>query len=156
MRVAFFALFTTAILPGCGSGTQGCTVDVIAAADVAGLNVTDCGDFTSGSAAYTDAAMATAQSCVLGAVNGGSAFRLSYDATDSNGKTTGLRAAFTGAVIPTGLSLRSYAGSGSGISELVSGRSCTTVTATTSCTPRVGVPCLTCGGDDPDTLVCRG
>jgi hypothetical protein len=158
MRFACFALAATtaAAMVGCGSGLGSCTVDDIAQADGVGLTVTECGDFTLGTAAYTDAAMQAAQTCVLSAVSGGSAFRLSYDAADETGQVNGLRAAYTGAVMPAGLALRNYAGSGSGRSALVSGRTCTTVTATADCTPQVGVSCLSCASDDPGALVCRG
>jgi hypothetical protein len=158
MRFACFALAATtaAALAGCGSGSASCTVDAIAQADGVGLTVTECGDFTLGSAAYTDAAMQAAQTCVLSAVGGGSAFRLSYDAADETRQVNGLRAAYTGVVTPAGLALRNYAGSGSGLGVLVSGRTCTMVTATPNCTPEVGVPCLSCAGDDLGAIVCRG
>jgi hypothetical protein len=140
---------------GCSGGEPSCAVEQFVDAAVQGQNPTDCGTFELGSALYTDEAMHAAQLCVLNAIARGSAFRLVYDAAQP-----GIKGAFSGRA--GGTQLRSYAAegrfgdAGSDFTPQASGRSCERVVETPSCSPKVGLPCLTCENPGQASLLCTG
>lgn len=149
------------LLGACGTPTSktACSIDQLATADVSLVNYADCGTFDRASPNYTDEAMLAAQLCVLNAVSRNQGFYLAYDAS-SDGSTTELRGGFSG--VPnqagTAVDIHAYAGKGTaGASslKLVSSRKCVTLVASDLCAPAVGVPCLTCTGDDTGSIVCR-
>lgn len=170
MRAALSPCFQLLLATSLSSALAGCTsaaalvpcsVEQLVAGDASGsTDVFDVGNFVRGSANYTDVAMVSAQMDLLNAIKRGQAFRLVYDAFDaSGGGATNLRAGWSGTLRGGSLHLVTYAGRGNVDSpeegDFVSSRSCETVVASPSCTPRVGVPCLQCNGTDPGMIVCR-
>jgi hypothetical protein len=144
------------LVAACDAGGA-CALDPYALADGHNQAVVDCGTFTF--AAATASAMATAQTCVLGAINLGRAFRIVYDAagTDSH-----VRVGFTGSVGTSGLRLRSYAydgdirGGGGDAHPQLTVTSCGQIQATTACTPDAGKPCLDCQQTGAIVTLCGG
>jgi hypothetical protein len=153
-------------LAGCGeSVVNPCNVDLQIAAAIGGLGGSPCGAFSRGDPNYTDQAMLAAQLCVLNALMYTQSFHLAYDADSTDDPNAAVRAGWVGTVDPmTGMvTLHAYAGRGGGDMaskhDLVSAQTCDMITATPSCTPRVGVPCLTCVTSTktgPATVACRG
>jgi len=151
-------------LGACGdapSTLSTCYLDGLAAADVSGVGYVDCGSFARGSELYTDAAMVSAQNCVLNAIRREQGFLLLYDANDSAGQAaSGSRAGYTGAVRDGKLLLNTYAGQGDPATptamDFVTRRSCLSLEATPDCKPAVGVPCLQCVSTDLGNIACRG
>jgi hypothetical protein len=147
---------------GCSPSSSACRVDTYVASDELGqAHVRDCGQFVlqpSPDPAYTDEAMAAAQTCVLGALGPTpSPFELTFDVRD---RIQHLRAGLSGAMSDGKLRLHAYAFVGDTLGgsydprPAVTGHSCESLAAAIDCTPAVGRPCLACQNPGPSEILC--
>ncbi len=160
MRVGAVLLGLGFVVAGCGSSTATCDVETLVDHDLAAFPAAvDCG-------AAPDAGdpSAAAQACVLSALAAGSAFKLVYRVPDP---TSDLRAAFTGLPQAGGrVAVHAFAFSGDrpGVAgdahATISFHTCESdgttpaLTATPSCTPSPGHPCLSCTHAGAGSILC--